>query len=182
MHVTRRKYREMLEVLPTAAMASNKEYEGFLVGEPTSHNDRGEALYASYFCDAPGNMSGPEYIAGPNMTVAEFKKCIAGIDWETLTADVETPDDVALELELIENYGEDTVREYLADGNDLDSFEDRYCGQYASNKEFAMEMAESTGALDNDQEWPFTCIDWEWAARELMYDYTEYNGHYFNNY
>jgi hypothetical protein len=39
-------------------------------------------------------------------------------------------------------------------------------------KEYAMELAEDLGAIDNNASWPMTCIDWEQAARELQMDYT----------
>lgn len=36
---------------------------------------------------------------------------------------------------------------------------------------YAQELAEECGDLDRNVRWPFTCIDWEWAARELQHDY-----------
>lgn len=44
--------------------------------------------------------------------------------------------------------------------------------------EYAQELAEDIGAIDRDVKWPYTCIDWEWAARELKYDYmlVEFDG------
>jgi len=45
-------------------------------------------------------------------------------------------------------------------------------------EDYAQELAEDTGAIGKDNQWPLSCIDWEWAARELKMDYTEieYNG------
>ena len=46
-------------------------------------------------------------------------------------------------------------------------------------EEHARELAEDfNGAATRVTEWPFTCIDWERAARELRQDYTavEYDG------
>ena len=61
--------------------------------------------------------------------------------------------------------------------------EEAYQGKYANDEEFAQEIAEETGALDSDAVksamWPLYCIDWEFAARELMMDYSEQGGHYF---
>jgi len=37
---------------------------------------------------------------------------------------------------------------------------------------YAQELAEDTGALENCDKWPATCIDWEKAADELKQDYT----------
>ena len=59
--------------------------------------------------------------------------------------------------------------------------EDAYSGKYDSDEAFAEDMAEQCGDLERSPNWPYTCIDWTWAARELMYDYIEENGHYFRN-
>ena len=37
---------------------------------------------------------------------------------------------------------------------------------------YAQELAEDVGAVPDDAEWPLRHIDWERAARELLYDYT----------
>jgi len=37
---------------------------------------------------------------------------------------------------------------------------------------YAQELAEDVGAVPDDAEWPLRHIDWESAARELLYDYT----------
>lgn len=41
-------------------------------------------------------------------------------------------------------------------------------------EEYAQELAEETGAIDraNVNEWPFRCIDWSQAAKELESDYS----------
>lgn len=39
-------------------------------------------------------------------------------------------------------------------------------------KDYAQELAEDRGMLENASSWPLTCIDWEQAARELQYDYS----------
>ena len=38
--------------------------------------------------------------------------------------------------------------------------------------EYAKELAADIGAINNDDSWPNNCIDWEYAARELAYDYS----------
>jgi hypothetical protein len=40
-------------------------------------------------------------------------------------------------------------------------------------EDYARELAEDCGLLDADTKWPIYCIDWEFAARELRYDYAE---------
>ena len=51
------------------------------------------------------------------------------------------------------NYGEQLIR-------------DSYFTKYAQ------ELAEDIGATNNEQSWPYTCIDWDQAANELKMDYT----------
>lgn len=45
-------------------------------------------------------------------------------------------------------------------------------------REYAQELAEDIGAINPDAGWPYSCIDWEQAARELRMDYTpvEFDG------
>lgn len=40
-------------------------------------------------------------------------------------------------------------------------------------EEYAQELAEDIGAIDRNLTWPNNCIDWEKAADELKYDYSE---------
>ena len=39
-------------------------------------------------------------------------------------------------------------------------------------EEYAQELAEDSGLVDNFAAWPAYCIDWEYAARELQHDYS----------
>lgn len=60
--------------------------------------------------------------------------------------------------------------------------EEAYQGEYQDDEAFARETADQLGLLnDQDIQWPYSCIDWERAARDLMFDYSEDNGHYFRN-
>jgi antirestriction protein len=59
--------------------------------------------------------------------------------------------------------------------------EEAYSGEFSNDEDFAEEMAESLGAIDRNASWPQNCIDWEFAAKELMYDYSSSNNHYFRN-
>lgn len=45
-------------------------------------------------------------------------------------------------------------------------------------REYAQDLAEEIGAVKEDSEWPYTCIDWDQAAKELQYDYSsvEFDG------
>jgi len=39
-------------------------------------------------------------------------------------------------------------------------------------EDYARQLAEDIGAIDNDAAWPARCIDWKQAADELRMDYT----------
>lgn len=39
-------------------------------------------------------------------------------------------------------------------------------------EDYAQELAEEIGDIKKDVQWPYTCIDWAQAARELQVDYT----------
>jgi antirestriction protein len=49
--------------------------------------------------------------------------------------------------------------------------EDPYLIEETGLEEYAQELAEEIGDITRDR-WPFYCIDWEWAARDLRHDYT----------
>jgi antirestriction protein len=82
-----------------------------------------------------------------------------------------------LDPEVIEAYADNMGSDI--DEDTVSDCEDCYCGQYNSDADFAEDLADQLGYLDKNVSWPYNCIDWEWAARELMYDHFESNGHYF---
>lgn len=86
---------------------------------------------------------------------------------------------------LAEN-GKDEVSAYiLLVGEEYatkEGFDESYQGQFSSDEDFARDMAENLGEIPKENHWPHYCIDWEWAARELMMDYSVENGHYFRNF
>lgn len=82
---------------------------------------------------------------------------------------------------LISDLDEDIVAAGLSLGLSPDAIEDAYAGQFDSDEDFARDMADQLGSVDKNASWPNNCIDWEYAARELMYDYAEENGYYFRN-
>lgn len=89
-------------------------------------------------------------------------------------------------VELLEPSDMEAFRAYLSNGYDFDedaveNFQDAYQGEYGSNIEFAQELADQIDAIPEDLPWPISCIDWDHAARELMYDYFEENGYYFRS-
>lgn len=71
-------------------------------------------------------------------------------------------------------------RKNVSDGT-FSAAQDAYAGTYESDIEFAEELADELGFINKDAGWPYTCIDWAMAARELMWDYFEQDGHYFRN-
>jgi hypothetical protein len=82
----------------------------------------------------------------------------------------------------------DVVRAYLElgitasdDPQDIaNEIEECYQGEHVDDAAFARHIADESGA-EIGTAWPHYCIDWEYAARELMYDYSEQGGHYFRN-
>jgi antirestriction protein len=102
------------------------------------------------------------------MKYSEAKECVKELGREGLE-------------ELIKRLGEEAVQAGLSLGISPDDLEEAYSGQYSSDVDFAQDMAEQLGAIDKNAIWPTTCIDWKHAAGELMYDYSEENGHYFRN-
>lgn len=89
-------------------------------------------------------------------------------------------------FELVNSLDEREAEIYAAyrknfDG-DWNACQDAYVGEFDSDADFAENMADEMGYLSGKIAWPFTCIDWEWAAKELMYDYFSEDGHYFRNY
>lgn len=97
-------------------------------------------------------------------------------DETTLDAMIEKLDERGdLDREAFRAYAELIGVEYVT----LEGFEEAYAGYWRSPEEFAENMADSIGAIDANLGWPYSCIDWTHAARELMFDYMEESGYYF---
>lgn len=71
---------------------------------------------------------------------------------------------------------EDFLEECKGNGGDHQWEGDWYpvtCIRESYFKEYAMELADDIGAIKpGEHSWPYTCIDWDQAARELRMDYT----------
>lgn len=106
--------------------------------------------------------------------IKNFYTPAVGIDWGNYV-------EVAEYLEGEGAYNEEAVLAYVSVNGDFrpDEFEENYYGKFDSDEDFARELADSVGALQEENRWPYTCIDWEQAAREIMYDFCEQHGHYF---
>lgn len=88
--------------------------------------------------------------------------------------------------QLVKMFGEEEVNAYekldIEPKGEYEYFEESYVGEFLSDVDFAMDMAENSGAIDFKKlPWPAYCIDWEYAAKELMYDFSEQDGFYFRN-
>lgn len=113
-------------------------------------------------------------------------------DWE-LTDDIETDEDIHQNYKDIENifeyaeaynessYDLDVINAAIECGIDFDNIDESYNGKHDDDEDFAQQIAEDIGAIDKNAGWPNNCIDWEYAAKELMWDYSESDGHYFRN-
>ena len=42
---------------------------------------------------------------------------------------------------------------------------------------YAQELADDMGSIDQKAQWPYTCIDWEQAAKDLQQDYSSVEFH-----
>lgn len=66
----------------------------------------------------------------------------------------------------IAEHGE-AVACFLANGYEVDEFEDAYCGEWDSEQAYAEQLADDLGYEAGDQ-WPGQYIDWPAATRDLF--------------
>ena len=88
--------------------------------------------------------------------------------------------------ELIETKGWDNgaVEAYLLLGigdDDLDNFEEAYCGEWKNDVDFVKDLLENEMAISEKLP-PYVHIDWESTVRDIMMDYSEEGGYYFRNF
>lgn len=107
-------------------------------------------------------------------------------DWQEVPKCFQDDSDQLDLSELADNYQSSSYDlEVFEAANECDvqlsDIDEAYNGKFDSDEDFAQDRAESCGDLQKNPSWPYTCIDWEYAAKELMYDYSESNGHYFRN-
>lgn len=126
-------------------------------------------------------------------TSEDFKVEADGIESDKISVEItdfdEVPDkwaNVTDVWEFAEAFAEceqeiEVVEAALECGVNAADIDEAYNGQYSDDEDFAQETAESLGAIDKNASWPANCIDWEFAAKELMYDYCSHNGYYFRN-
>jgi antirestriction protein len=94
--------------------------------------------------------------------------------------DIDILQEIAEESDL-ESYDFDIINAGVECGIDISNIAEAYNGEADSDEDFAENLANELGYIDNNTSWPHSCIDWKLAARELMWDYTESNGYYFRN-
>jgi antirestriction protein len=65
-------------------------------------------------------------------------------------------------------------------GDDLENFEEVYQGEWSCDEDFVQDLLEELGEIPRN--FPsYIHIDWERTANDVMFDYTEQDGHYFRN-
>ena len=70
----------------------------------------------------------------------------------------------------------------MALGLQIDNISDAYVGHFDSNTDFAYDYVENTGMFDGVPESICMYFDYESFGRDLAFDFSEFNGHYFHNY
>ena len=127
----------------------------------------------------------PEYMFQdyecPKFMRSLFDESMSDDEIQIIYDTIEAIDNSHLDIEIIsayiDNVGIDSDIE-----STISHCEEAYQGEYNSDEDFAESLAEELGYMeDAPKSWPFNCIDWEYAARELMYDYFESGGYYFRN-
>lgn len=93
-------------------------------------------------------------------------------------------DDELFEFLALEESERELLEAYIECTDDtsatLEDAQENFYGQYSSDVEFVQELLESTGDMPTD--FPsYIVIDWEATARQVMWDFSEYNGYYFHN-
>lgn len=86
------------------------------------------------------------------------------------------------------NYDEEVLEAYLVGyGYNDEAIEDiiakveeAYSGEYSSDEDFVQELLEGCGDIPRNLP-GYIHIDWERTARDIMYDYSASNNHYFRN-
>jgi hypothetical protein len=87
-------------------------------------------------------------------------------DWrealEERCIDCEDPEAMALLLQAFEDHGIEPEQLYDAYCGTADGYTEAQAGA-----DYAQELADGNGLIDREPAWPYTCIDWQDAWREL---------------
>lgn len=97
-----------------------------------------------------------------------------------LNGDSEDEEVSEVEAEMVERYGQDAVDAFceIWSEDDLEHFEDAYCGEYESGAKYAEELVGDCFGIGHLP--TFVEIDWEATWENLRYDYYEQDGFIFN--
>lgn len=160
-----------------------KYNNGDISGEWVNISDYSDAEeLLTRFAEIHEDESDPEYMIqdkeGESCILSMINESMSEDEWEKVLEKISDIEGSHLNIDVISAYC-DGFGYNLADV-DISDIEDAYSGEYDSHEEFAEDMAYQLG-YEIPNTWPHKFIDWEWAARELMYDYVEHNGHYFRN-
>ena len=99
-------------------------------------------------------------------------------DFENLQ-DIDLLNEIAEESDL-SDFDLEIISAGIECGISVSDIAEAYNGKFKSDRDFAEEMAIQLGR-EPLNEWPYTCINWNDAAQELMYDYCQHRGYYFRN-
>lgn len=140
-----------------------------------SFNDFGEFIN---FCKA---IHSDEY--DPEFMDQDYE----GIPTSLINKNVFTPEGfeaIKLYCSMCSQYGAEAVNDYMEINDDLEYFEENFCGIYDSEEDFARSIAEETLDLENKMGDLSIYFDYEAFARDLfLFDYyMGSNGHVFRRY
>ena len=114
---------------------------------------------------------------------ADFEESFEITDWQEIPEFLQDLETFQEFIDVFQNSSYDLDVFEAAHDCDIrfSDIDEAYSGEFDSDEDFAENMAEDLGYINKGIQWPYTCIDWEHAARELMYDYSSSNNHYFRN-
>lgn len=124
----------------------------------------------------------------PEFMIQDFE-CSEAIKELGLINESYISDEIYNVIEAINNcsYDEEIIESYINCNGVYDSIEEiiekveeAYSGEFFSDIEFVQELLESTGDIPENLP-NYIHIDWERTARDIMFDYSTDNNHYFRN-
>lgn len=103
------------------------------------------------------------------------------IEAKGLNLPTEDPEMDDTEAELRERFGDDAVDAFIEywSADDLEYFEEAYCGEFESGAKFAEDFACESWGIDVDNLPGFIVVNWEASWEELRWDFTTVNGFIF---
>ncbi len=121
-----------------------------------------------------------QLVIGVNDSETEDEEVLEG--WDKILAEVPSNLEGYVDEEAFKAFYDNQPSYWDSNSDEFwDEFEDSYQGVWGDDEDFAMAIAYDCGIMREKDEWPYTCIDWRQAARDLMHDYWEADGYYFRN-